>query len=466
MLRYGAFVGSVGGVRVAGILITSVTFPYIVRRLGVQEYGVWSYVIAICAFLDLIANPGLTTFAGREIAARRESAFEFLSDILGLRLLASILAAMVLTGIVLLDPQSEIHAVFFFYGIGILLSSVMGVDYVLNALEMFHAASALRISQQILYAIGIFIFVRTSRDLSWLAGSILVSTFLTNLAGWYVLSRRALRFRLRFRVAAWKEIVIPSIHYAGSSLMSNLYHRTGHILVRWFLGEYALGIYAAAVRLVDLARNFVAVLLQVLGPRLALSTRSQQEFRRWAQVAMAAVALSSIPLTIGLVMMSKWVVRLAMGPQYYSAVPLVKWMAPYIISASAASLLAGTILYSMGRPRAYFASTAAGAIAGVILYSLLVPTLGLTGAAVAFVVAEFVVAGTAYFLLPGDLRGLWKSPAIGAALISGVLMLLVLRVAKIYMPEPIIAVLTGAAIYTVLCAWFLRKWASTLLGAA
>ena len=64
LIRYGAFVFSIGeATRIVGLLITSLTFPYLVRRLGVATYGRWSYVVAVCGFLGIIANPGLGTYA-------------------------------------------------------------------------------------------------------------------------------------------------------------------------------------------------------------------------------------------------------------------------------------------------------------------------------------------------------------------------------------------------------------------
>ncbi len=447
-----------GGARLGGILITSVTFPYIVRKLGVQEYGVWSYVAAICAFLEIISNPGLTTYASREIAARREASFDLVGDILTLRLLAVLLALFTLLGVIFLEPRREIRDLFLLYGSGFLVSGVISVDYLLNSLEMFHTVSGLRLSQQLLYAAGVFLLVRTPKDIFWLPGSILLSTFAMNVVGWFFLASRGVRLKVCFRPANWKGIVVPSFHYGISSLMSNAYHRAGHIVVRWFLGEYALGIYAAAVRLVDLLRNLVLVLLNVLGPHLAWSAKSSVEFRRSAQAAIVAVALSSIPMALGLMATSKFVVSWVMGPQYLSAVPLVRWMSLYIITASGASLLSGTILYSTGRYRAYLLSSATGAVAGVLLYCLLVRWAGLAGAGAAFVTAELVVGVTAYALLRKELHGLWKSRAIGAAVVFGLLMLGAVQIVGKFESSPLIVILSGVLVYTSLCGWFFRGW--------
>jgi O-antigen/teichoic acid export membrane protein len=77
-----------------GTLLTAATFPFLVRRLGVDTYGLWSYVVAVCGFTGLVANPGLTTYAAQQVAARREAAFETISDVLVLRVLAGGVAAL------------------------------------------------------------------------------------------------------------------------------------------------------------------------------------------------------------------------------------------------------------------------------------------------------------------------------------------------------------------------------------
>ena len=60
LLRYRGFVLSVTTARVVGTILTAATFPYLVRRLGVDMYGLWSYVVAVCGFTGRLANPGLS----------------------------------------------------------------------------------------------------------------------------------------------------------------------------------------------------------------------------------------------------------------------------------------------------------------------------------------------------------------------------------------------------------------------
>jgi O-antigen/teichoic acid export membrane protein len=456
--RYGAFAFSVGGGRIAGLLITSATFPYIVRHLGVEIYGRWSYVLAVCAFLGIFANPGLVSYATQQVAARREAAFDIIPDVLALRLIGSLVAGGLLVVVVSFETRPDARELFYLYGIGALLMNLTSADYLLGAMELFHANSLLTVVQQGLYAIGVFRLVHSPKDILWLPGSILMSASATNLAGWFILSRRGFRMRWTMQPSRWREILVPSSHYAVSSLMSNLYTRTGHIMVRWFLGEYAIGLYAAAARLVDISRHFVLIVLTVLMPRMALAAKSEAGLGRLARFAFGIIAAMSIPLTVGLVATAHLIVPWLMGVKYMGAIPLLRWMAPYIITASIASLLSGTILYAMGQHRAYMASTCGGAVAGVLLYLVLITTMGLAGACLAFVLAEVIVAGIAYFLIPRELRSLWKDRLVGYAVLSSFGMLIAIRIVDTYTSNPMAVISVGGLVYVILSFWSWKQW--------
>ena len=466
LLRYSGFLFSVGGARVTSVLISSLTFPYLVRQLGVEMYGLWSYVVAIGAFLDCIADPGLTVYATQHVATQRREGFGVLPDVLALRFLCSGLAIAILLVIASFEVRPEVRGLLQLYGVGLFFVNLLGSDYLLGALEMFHARSLLAVIQQAICAVGFFTFVRSPKDVLWLPISILGTSALCGVAGWIILWHQGFRLPLNLRPTSWKGILVPSGHYAVSSLMSNFYHRTGHVAVRWFLGDHALGNYSAAVRFVDLLRNFVVVVLSVLMPRMALEAKSGPRLRRLARFAAGIVAVISIPFTAGLISTSHLVVPWILGTKYSEDVPLLRWMSFYVISASAASLLAGTILYAMGRHRAYLVSTAGGAATGVLLYLVLTPVLGLTGAGLAFVLAEVAVAAIAYSLLPRDLRDLWKNPMIAVALLAGLLMVAAVKVVASYDSRVLIVISAGAIVYILSCGWFVRKWLIQQLGVA
>jgi len=449
LVRYGGFFASVGTARVLGLLITSVTFPILVRRLGVETYGLWSYIVSVCAFFEVVANPGLTTYITQQVAARRHDASGIVPDFLVLRGLSSLLAIAVLLLVAGLEVRPDIRSLLRWYGAGLLCVGLTGTDFLLTSLELFHVRSLLGLIQQLLYAGGILLLVRAPKDVVWIPVSILGSALVTNLAGWGALWHNGFRPRWEVNPARWRAILVPSLHYAATTMMGTVYHRTGHIAVRWFLGDYALGLYSAAVRFVDLLRNFGNIVLSVLMPRMALAAQSRSGLRRLVQAAVSALAAISLPLLLGTLATAHLVVPWILGASYAAAVAPVRWMAPFLIVAPVASLLSGTVLYSLGKHRAYLVSATVGAFAAVLLALILVRPFGLPGACIAFVLPEFAVGATAYFLMPRDLRDLWKNPMIAVAAFAGLLMIAAVRLVNLYSSRPVLVVGVGAAVYLI-----------------
>jgi polysaccharide transporter, PST family len=457
LLRYGGFIFSVGGSQLIGFLITSVTFPFLVRRLGIEMYGLWCYVAELYVFVDIIANPALTYYATQYVAAHRKDGIGIVADFLAVRVLCSLPAIAVLLLIAALDVRQDVRHMLQLYGLGSLVVRLVSADYLLTALEMFHLRSVLTVIQQALYALGIFVFVHGSKDVFWVPISILNSVLFTGLASWLMLFRRGFRPALKVKPRRWKEILGTSLHYGLSWSLSNLYLRTGHIIVRWVLGEHALGLYAAGLRLLDFLRQFIVMVPNVLMPRLAFSARSDAELGRLARLLATTVALLSLPITFGLISTAHLLVPCILGPRYFEDVSFLRWMAPYLVIASL-SYFVRTIIYATGRHRAYLASSAGGAVVGVILYLVLIPTFGLRGAGLAYTLGELVAAAMGYAMLPATLRDLWRPPVLVAALVGSVMMVMAVRYANVYSAQPFVVISIGSLAYFLSSGWFVRKW--------
>ena len=451
LLRYGGFALSVTTARVVGTLLTAATFPFLVRRLGVDVYGLWSYVISVCAFTGLVANPGLTTYAIQQVAARRQEAFETVSDVLILRVLAGAVAAIAVLVVASFEVRQDVRFLLKWYGVASVLTGSLSLDFLLSSLELFHAQSAISITQQSLYAAGIFTMIRSPKDVIWVPVSIIGSSFLTSFIGWTFMWRQGYRFRLAIAPRRWAAIMVPSLHYAGSSLMSTLYHRSGHVAVRFYLGEHALGLYAAATRLADVLKNFLSVTQTVLMPRIALRANSTDALPRLTRLAASVLVCFGVPLMVGGIVTAPVVVPWLLGAQFHDAACAFQWTAPYLITAPGAVLFCGTILYAMGRHQAYFLSTLVGAVSAVVLWLVLPPVFGIAGACVAFVLAEFAVALCAFILCPPKVRAAAKTPLLGVAVIASLIMGAALWFTLPRHFPPLAVVGVGCAVYVI--AW-------------
>jgi O-antigen/teichoic acid export membrane protein len=182
---------------------------------------------------------------------------------------------------------------------------------------------------------------------------------------------------------------------------------------------------------------------------MALRANSAEGLSRLTRVAASVLIWFGVPLTAGGIVTAPVVVPWLLGAQFKEAAHAFQWVTPYMITAPAAVLFSGTILYAMGRHRAYFVSTLAGAVTAVILSLILPPLFGVAGACLAFVLGEFAVAFCAFLLCPPEVRAAANTPLLSVAVIASMIMGAALWIAVPRHLPPLVLIGLGCAVYAI-----------------
>jgi O-antigen/teichoic acid export membrane protein len=252
-----------------------------------------------------------------------------------------------------------------------------------------------------------------------------------------ILSQRILRvllsytlhpYRARLHIGAWRGMVGYSTWAWVLSLMSIVRDRTATILIGRMLGPTPVGLFSLGFELASLPTT---ELVEPLG-RAAFSgfstARNQGLDGGEAFVRMvASMALITIPAGIGMALIADPVVRLAFGPRWVAAVPLVQMLG--ICGALTVFGSLGSVLFRVyGRQRLVFQVSLAVEIVRVALLIVLTRRYGLMGAgfatAVAFGIEQlyFLYLARSQFAIPAThlAARLWRT-ALAAGCMVGVL---------------------------------------------
>ena len=188
-----------------------------------------------------------------------------------------------------------------------------------------------------------------------------------------------------------------------------------------------LGIYAIAVRIIELIGMTVHSFGMVLFNRISSESDAKQRTMVMEQVHRASFA-GMIVVGVGVAAFTPWLIPLALGEAYAEAVPVLMILLPGAVATATWRLLAGYF----GATDAPFTSSL-GQIAALFItipgMLILMPKFGIGGAAVASTLA-YIAAGTVMVVLyrrdqnhrrprlfsvnKSDLR--WMSQRIGGAL--------------------------------------------------
>ncbi|MGH3326860.1 MAG: oligosaccharide flippase family protein [Streptomycetales bacterium] len=270
-----------------------------------------------------------------------------------------------------------------------------------------------RVSQPILFVAALLTLHLTDRlglitALGALSMTIVVQT---------VLAYRICGMRRLTRGRAERALVRPMTRYGLSQLASaapSLGGRLDQLILSLAVAPAALGRYAVAVSMTVIAVPILSAMGNVAFPLIASQAVSRERAARLTRGAILASVGLGVTLMIPLALLAPWVVPRVFGPGFQEAVPLIWFLAPGGV-LFAGSRVCGDLLRGYGRPRAVAWAEGAGAAVTVLLMAILLPVIGVTGAAI----ASSAAASVTLLVMVTALRRLSREGAAPTPVLAG-----------------------------------------------
>ena len=258
----------------------------------------------------------------------------------------------------------------------------------------------------------------------------LVLGVLTNRFGIVVMSHWLHPYRQRLSLAAWRELSSVSVWSWAISVVATIRDRADSFVIGRMLGPPALGIYAVGVEVAALpTTEMVDPICRACMPGFAETMRdSGQGGVATAYLRIIALmALLTLPAGIGTSLIAGPIVALVFGQAWLEAVPVMALIA-LGCTFSLAGNVSAALLHARAALRGIWLITTAAAALRIALLLLLVPWLGLLGAACAIAGAllleHMTLVGGALRLLalpPMAILRVIHRPVLAAAAMAAVL---------------------------------------------
>lgn len=398
-LRIVSGAGMLTSSRIGGDLASALLFIAVSRAFGVEGIGLYAYAFAIAQIAQLLVNYGLDDYGLREYASTPPPERG--------RILANALVLQCgLLGIVALGLWLYLFAT--------------GAEPLAATLIWMLAA------YQILTNFGIMLFIPAISAQRMGApalvegicrvGGTLVAAALVVWAGTGILASLAVlpvaalvmviaavgiarRFNgpiglgLQRRVA--EPILRSALSFAVSSLIFGLFAKVGLILLAFFQGKAAAGIFAVGLKLVDLGMAPLFLLGVAVFPRLASSFAS--DHRDFAEIAEQYLRLSIVLGSLvlwGMVFVVPPLLPILLGPDFVAAQPAVQLMGVLAL-LNALDFAAARLLWSLRLQNLRLRIQLIGLAVNIVLNLALIPWLAVTGAILAGIFSFVVTVSLA-----------------------------------------------------------------------
>lgn len=365
---------------------------WVARYLGPEQFGVFSYVLAYTAIFGGIAKLGLDGILVRELIHQPKLHDTYMGTAFWLKAIGALLVIVLMACLVpFTSNNASTNLYIFIIAGGLFFQSFEVVEFYFQSRVLAKVISICKVIQLVLSSIIKIYLVLIQADLFWFV--CMTSFDMISLAFSYFIAYRIrgeTNFLKCFDADIAKKLLKDSWLLIFSSLVVMIYMRIDQIMIKEMLGDYEVGIYSAAVRLSE-AFYFIPVLLTAsIFPAIVNARKESAEiYQKRMQRLYAFLIWLAIMIALPMTLLSEWLITLLYSEAYLLAGQVLMihiWAAVFVFIGVAFS----KYLLAENLQKIAFQRTLVGAIVNVCLNFILIPKYGLTGAAVATLLAQFV----------------------------------------------------------------------------
>ncbi len=371
-----------------------VALALLARRLDATEFGLLTFYFALFAFLESFVDAGTSTAVVQRGALDARSLAGAIRSGRRIRLVAASVACVLVVASARIANESD----FLWIALTALVPLTRSLEL---SSTVFHANMNW----------GVPVIVRSGGALLrllcvvvlWSAGVTSFGPYLFAHVACGGLGNVVLWLASRARVGAHHGPLVPllrtALPLAVASVAQYAYFYADNLVIRDRVGEAELGLYNGAVRILSLLIMVAGFASNVSLPWLTRRSDAGDLARAVRTLSIPMVAFG-IAIAAALFPFAGDLLRLLFGERFLGATSSLRWLLVAAVIVCAGSGLLTAVIAS-GRTAAFLVIVVAGLVLNVIGNLLLVPDLGIEGAAVATVATEFFVAVASFGVLAG-----------------------------------------------------------------
>lgn len=331
-----------------GKFLTLISTAILARLLTTNDYGLVGFATLTIGYLTVLKDLGL----GAALIHQRDNVKDASNTVFTLNLLLGIL----LTAVTFLIAPWV--ASYFQEPLVTPMLRVLGFTFILNALGATHIVLMQRdlafnrklvpdFGRSLVKGLASIGFALVGLGAWSLIVGQLAGVVIASLLAWVVYRWRP---RLTIDPAIARKLLGYGTSILGLGILSVIASNADYLIVGRYLGASALGIYTLAYRLPELlVLQILWVVAGAVFPAYATMQNKPHLLRQGFLLTIRYVEILSIPLCLGLILTADPLVRIAFGPQWLEAIPIVRILALFVL-VSSIGFNAGDVYKANGRP--------------------------------------------------------------------------------------------------------------------
>ncbi len=384
--------GWIVGGQIARLLLSLVINSLTARFLGPSDYGVVNYVTSLITFFTSLVSLGLSGVIVYELVSGRDRAGTVLGTAITLRFFAGLISTVGFLALIrVTDPGDE--TVFRAAALAAVQLPFLAPGSIAgwhqSRLQSKHAVLCQLLAYLTMSGYKIYLLA-TGASVELFSFAVSLDVIVLALL-YFISYARTGGTRLGFSLTTARRLLRSSLPFILADMMIFFYGQTDKIMLRHMLdSSEAVGYYSAAIAISGLIAFLPAAILESARPPIIeAKEKDERVYRHRLRLLYAALVWISLLYSLGVTCLAEPIVSLLYGKAYYPAIPALRIAVWYTAFSYLGS---GRSLYLICEKKNRFVSlfSAMGALTNILLNLLLIPSLGIKGAALATLATQLL----------------------------------------------------------------------------
>lgn len=364
----------------------------IARYLGPDQYGLLSYILSFVGLFGFLSSLGIDSIIYRELVKDNNSKNKLLGTGFVLMIIGGVLAVFFTTIFsFFISGNINVRWLMFVFSLTYVLQSFGIISILFQSQVKAKYNSIAQIVTIILSSIIKLLFVYFGLDIRWFIYSYVIDSIIIAI-NYLILykSNQSSIGKWKFDLALSKKILKNSWPLMFSVVAVVIYMKIDQVMIGSMMDTASVGIYAAAVKLSEAWYFIPSIICASIFPAI-INAKGTDEllYKNRLNKLYGFLFWIAFLLAIFITFFADWIIWIFYGDKFLISAGILKvhiWAGISVFLGYAVS----KYLIAENKNLILFFTTALGAIVNIALNFILIPKIGIVGAALATLISYFV----------------------------------------------------------------------------
>lgn len=375
---------SLSSLQIASYIFPLITIPYLARVIGVERFGEIAFANAIIIYFQTLVDFGFNYTGTRDAAKNKNDNLklsEIFSAIFWTKFVLIVLSFFLLIVLLLLINSLYSMRLLLIVSFCLVPCYAISSEWLFQGLEKMKYITVLNLIAKLLFTLLIFLFIKEEKDYILQPVFTAAGFLLSGLIGLYIIIKKFKIKLLNPSFAVIKRSLNEGVDVFINQLFPNLYNSFSILLLGFFEGAYATGIFDAAAKFFNIAQQLIVVISRSFFPYLSRNIKAHSYYSRLN-------LLISIAIAAFLFVFSPEIIKTFYTNDFIEAVGILRILSFSIFFIALISVYGTNFMIIQGYERFLRNITIKSSIIGFCMAWPLIYNYGLIGTAITIVITR------------------------------------------------------------------------------